>query len=156
MSSSGLDTEATGEIQKHVWRKAILNTCTMPLAAITGMNMQEVSNFAPTNQLVELLLHESIAVAAAFGFDYGPGFVDAVKDFNKRAGPHKPSMLVDLENGRRTENAFLIRRIAEYGEKKGVPAPVHRTLANLIDAFEMRNRDRAKPEARSQKPGARI
>lgn len=142
MSSSGLATEATGEIQKHVWRKAILNTCTMPLSAITGMNMQEVLDFAPTNRLVELLLNESIAVAAAFGFDYGPGFVDAVKDFNRRAGPHKPSMLVDLENGRRTENPFLIRRIAEYGEKKGVPAPVHRTLANLIDALEVRNIER--------------
>jgi 2-dehydropantoate 2-reductase len=139
MSGSGLATEATGEIQKHVWRKTILNTCTMPLSALTGMNMQEVLNFAPTNRLVELLLNESIAVAAAFGFDYGPGFIDAVKDFNKRAGPHKPSMLVDLENGRRTENPFLTRRIAEYGEQKGVPTPVHRTLANLIDALEMRN-----------------
>jgi len=101
-----------------------------------------VLSFAPTNRLVELLLNESIAVAAAFGFDYGPGFFDAAKDFNKRAGPHKPSMLVDLENGRRTENPFLIRRIAEYGEQKGVPAPVHRALANLIDALEMRNIER--------------
>jgi ketopantoate reductase len=48
---------------------------------------------------------------------------------------------VDLENGRRTENAFLIRRIAEYGEQKGVPAPMHRTMACLIDALEMRNRE---------------
>lgn len=142
MSDSGLATEATADIQKHVWRKAILNTCTMPLAAITGMNMQEVLDSAPTNQLVEILLNESIAVAAAFGFDYGPGFVAAVRDFNKRAGPHKPSMLVDLENGRRTENSVLIRRIAEYGEQKGVPAPVHRTLANLIDALEVRNTER--------------
>jgi 2-dehydropantoate 2-reductase len=142
ISSSGLATEATGEIQRHVWRKTILNTCTMPLSAVTGMNMQEVLNFAPTNRLVELLLNESIAVAAAFGFDYGPGFIDAVEDFNKRAGPHKPSMLVDLENGRRTENPFLVRRIAEYGEQKGVPVPVHRALANLIDALEMRNIER--------------
>jgi 2-dehydropantoate 2-reductase len=151
MSGSGLATEATEEIQKHVWRKAILNTCTMPLSALTGMNMQEVLNFPPTNQLVELLLNESIAVAAAFGFDYGPAFMDAIKDFNKRAGPHKPSMLVDLENGRRTENAFLIRRIAEYGEQKGVPAPVHRTLANLIDAFEMRNAERIRSRQAADK-----
>jgi 2-dehydropantoate 2-reductase len=143
VSASGLTMEATGEIQKFVWRKAILNTCTMAIAAVTGMNMQEMIEFPPTNELVDLLLDESIAVAAAHGFDYGPGFVDMVKDFNRRAGAHKPSMLTDLELGRRTENAFLIRRIAEYAEKKGVPAPYHRTMADLIDALEMRGLQRS-------------
>jgi ketopantoate reductase len=64
--------------------------------------------------------------------------VEKVRDFNQHAGPHRPSMRVDLENGRKTENQFLVRRIAEYGERKGVPVPLHRTMANLIDALEMR------------------
>ena len=115
----------------------------MSIAAVTGMNMQEMVNFGPTAQLIEMLLRESIAVAAAYGFDYGPGFIETVRDFNKRAGPHRPSMLVDLENGRKTENAFLIRRIAEYAEQKGISAPAHRTMANIIDALEMRNLERS-------------
>jgi len=143
VSASGLATEPTGEISRFVWRKSILNTCTMSIAAVTGMNMQEMVNFPPTAQLIEILLRESIAVAAAYGFDYGPEFFESVREFNKRAGPHRPSMLVDLENGRQTENAFLIRRIAEYAEQKGVPAPLHRTMANLIDALEMRNLGRS-------------
>jgi 2-dehydropantoate 2-reductase len=138
VSDAGLEMEATPEIRKHVWKKAILNSCTMAPAAVTGMDMQEVIDFPPTNQLVELMLHESIAAAAADGFDFGPGFFEMVTEFNKRAGPHRPSMLVDLEKKRKTENSFLIRRIAEYAEKKGVPAPVHRTLANIIDALEKR------------------
>jgi 2-dehydropantoate 2-reductase len=142
VSASGLATEATGDIQRFVWRKSILNTCTMSIAAVTGMNMQEMVNFPPTAQLIELLLLESVAVADAYGFDYGPGFIEAVRDFNQHAGPHRPSMLVDLENGRKTENAFLIRRIAEYAEQKGISAPLHRTMANLIDALEMRNLER--------------
>ena len=89
--------------------------------------------------LIELLLHESVAVAGAYGFDYGPGFIEMVRDFNRHAGPHRPSMLVDLENGRKTENEFLIRRVAEYGEQKEIPVPMHRAMANLIDALEMRN-----------------
>ncbi len=139
MSECGLTTEATEEIQRFVWRKTILNTCTMAVAAVTGLNMEEMMDFAPTAQLVDRLLKESIAVAAAYGFDYGPRFFDSVMEFNARAGPHRPSMMVDIEKGRRTENSVLIRRVAEYGEAKGVPAPVHRTLANLIDALEMRN-----------------
>lgn len=138
VSLAGLQMEATPEIGKHVWKKAILNTCTMAIAAVTGMNMKEIVDYPPTGELVEILLSESIATAKAYGFDYGPGFCEMVRDFNKRAGPHKPSMLTDLEKGRKTENGFLIRRIAEYAEKKGVPAPAHRTLANVIDALEAR------------------
>jgi 2-dehydropantoate 2-reductase len=138
ISASGLATEATGDIGRYVWRKTILNTCTMAIAAVTGMNIQEMVQFPPTAQLIELLLQESIAVAAAYGFDYGPEFVESVRDFNRHAGPHRPSMLVDLENRRKTENTFLVRRIAECAEKKGIPAPAHRTMANIIDALEMR------------------
>jgi 2-dehydropantoate 2-reductase len=138
LSESGLATEATEDIGRHAWKKAILNSCTMSIAAITGMNMQEMINFPPTAQLVYLLLDESIAVAAAYGYDYGPEFVEKVRYFNNHAGPHRPSMRVDIENGRKTENPFIIRRIAEYAERKGVPAPLHRTVANLIDALEVR------------------
>jgi 2-dehydropantoate 2-reductase len=138
VAASGLAMEATKDIGRYVWRKAILNSCTMSIAAITGMNMQEMIEFPPTAQLVDLLLDESVAIAAAYGFDYGPGFIESVREFNKKAGPHKPSMLVDIENGRRTENPFLIRRIAERAEEKGILAPFHRTVANLIDALEKR------------------
>lgn len=138
LTDSGITTEVAADIRRYAWRKTILNTCTMAIAAVTGMNMQELAQFPPTAQLADQLLDESIAVAAAHGFDYGPGFADTVRSFNRRAGPHRPSMSVDLEKGRRTENAFLVRRIAEYGEMKGVPVPLHRTLANLIDALELK------------------
>jgi 2-dehydropantoate 2-reductase len=141
-TAAGLAMETTGEIRKYTWRKTLLNTCTMAIAAVTGMNMQEMMKYPSSAQLVGLLLKEAIAVAAAHGFDYGPDFFDRVMEFNERAGPHKPSMLVDLENGRRTENAFLVRAIAEYGKQKGVSAPMHRTMANLIDALELRNREK--------------
>ena len=51
-------------------------------------------------------------------------------------------MLVDIEKGRVTENPFLMRRIAEYAEEKGIPAPTQRTMASLIEALDMRNRTR--------------
>jgi 2-dehydropantoate 2-reductase len=138
VSDAGLIMEPTPEIQKHVWKKTILNTCTMSIAAVTGLNMQEQHEFTPTRLLIEDLLRESISVAAAYGYDYGPDFFEQVMEFNRKAGPHRPSMLVDLENGRKTENEFLIRRVAEYAERKGIAAPAHRTMAILIDALEMR------------------
>ncbi len=138
VTAAGLKMEPTAEIQKHVWRKTILNTCTMSIAAVTGLNMQEQHEFAPTRALIEDLLRESIRTAAAYGYDYGPDFFNTVMQFNEKAGPHRPSMLVDLEKGRKTENEFIVRRVAEYAERKGIPAPAHRTMAICIDALEMR------------------
>lgn len=142
MSDCGLATETTGEVKKAVWRKAILNCGTMPIAALTGMSIKELMDFSPTRKLVELLLRESIAVAASLGFDYGPDFFEFATDLYVRAGAHRPSMLVDIEKGRVTENRFLMRRIAEYAEEKGIPAPTQRTMASLIEALDMRNRTR--------------
>ncbi len=142
LTDCGLATEATGDVKKAVWRKAILNCGTMPIAALTGMTLREIMAFEPTHRIVEHLLKESIAVAASLGFDYGPDFYDFAIDLFERAGAHKPSMRVDIEMGRVTENAFLMRRIAEYAEEKGVPAHTQRMMANLVDAIDLRNRNR--------------
>ncbi len=142
LTDCGLATKVTGEVKKAVWRKAILNCGTMPIAALTGMTIKEIMAFPPTRRIVGHLLKESIAVAASLGFDYGPDFFDFAIDLFERAGAHKPSMLVDIEKGRVTENPFLMRRIAEYAEENGVPAPTQRLMANLIDAIDMRNRTR--------------
>jgi 2-dehydropantoate 2-reductase len=139
VTGSGMETVATGDIGRYAWRKTIFNTCIMAVAAVTGLNIQEMVAFPPTEQLADQLLDESIAVAAANGYDFGPGFAEMIREFHKRVGPHKPSMLADIENGRRTENAFIVRRIAEYADKKGVAAPLHRTLATIIDGLELRN-----------------
>jgi 2-dehydropantoate 2-reductase len=140
LSGSGVPTEATDDIGRYAWRKTIFNTCTMAIAAVTGLNMQEMLEFPPTARLADDLLDESIMVAAACGFDFGPDLASTVKEFNLKAGPHRPSMLVDIENGRRTENEYLVRRIADYADRKGVAAPMHRALAAVIDALEMRGR----------------
>jgi 2-dehydropantoate 2-reductase len=139
VTDSGMETVVTGDIGRYAWRKTIFNTCIMAVAAVTGLNIQEMVEYPPTERMADQLLDESIAVAAANGYDFGPGFADTVREFHKRVGPHKPSMLVDIENGRRTENAFIVRRIAEYADKKGIAAPLHRTFATIIDALELRN-----------------
>lgn len=154
VTASGLETEATGEIKKLVWKKAVLNTCTMSIAAVTGMSIREMIDFAPTARLVDDLLAESLAVAAAHGYDFGPEFAEGVKSFNRRAGSHRPSMLADIENGRRTENAFLMRRIAEEADRKGIPAPLHRTMAALIDALETQARKPRRFDREPVDPGA--
>jgi len=52
------------------------------------------------------------------------------------SGAHKPSMLVDVENKRRTEVDFLSGAIVDYGERFGVRTPVNGVLTGLLKGLE--------------------
>jgi len=43
LTVAGLKMEVASDISEHVWKKAILNSCTMAIAAVTGMNIRKLS-----------------------------------------------------------------------------------------------------------------
>jgi 2-dehydropantoate 2-reductase len=83
------------------------------------------------------VLKESIAVAAADGYTFGDDFLDVCMRYLGGAGPHKPSMLVDIENGERTEIGYINGRIAALGRDYGVPVPVNEIFTTLVKAREL-------------------
>lgn len=132
MTEAGLTTEPTGNVAFHVWEKAIRNAALMPVSALTGQNMAQVMGSERSLHLVERLLREEIDIARAVGIEFDQAFYDSTLEYYRRAGTHVPSMRADVVDGRQTEIAFLNHKIAEYGEKHGVPCPYNRALANLV------------------------
>jgi 2-dehydropantoate 2-reductase len=51
-------------------------------------------------------------------------------------GKHKASMLQDVEAGRRTEVDFMNGAIVHWGEKLGVPTPLHKAVWQLVKGLE--------------------
>jgi 2-dehydropantoate 2-reductase len=139
MTSVGLETEPTAEIKRLTWRKTILNAALSPVCAVLAQTMSSVMEFPPARELVEALLWESISVARAAGFDYGEGFFDDCVKYLATAGPHKPSMLVDIENGMPTEIDFINGKIASVGQELQVPVPLNTTMTALVKAREREN-----------------
>ena len=133
-----LDTRAEPDIKRYVWEKTILNAGLSPVSAVTGLTMREVMDSSETYRIVESLLHECISVAAHLGYDFGPGFFNFCMAYLEKGGPHKPSMLVDIENGRETEIDFVNGRIAYYGSLYNVPTPVNDMFTRLVKSFENR------------------
>lgn len=140
MSSAALDTEFTTNIKKHVWEKTILNSALSPVCALTKMTMKEAMDFEETYTLVEEILREGIEVAKTAGYDYGPDFLEHCISYLKKAGLHKPSMLIDIEAKRTTEIDFLNNRIAFYGLRYNILTPYNSTITYLIKALELQNR----------------
>lgn len=143
LSGVYMDTRAEPDIKRYVWEKTILNAALSPVSAVTGMTMREVMDSSETYRIVEALLQECIKVAALSGYDFGPGFFNFCMAYLDKGGPHKPSMLIDVENGRETEIDFINGRIAYYGSLNNIPTPVNDMFTRLVKAFESR---RIRPE----------
>ena len=136
LSKSGLKTERTDHIVGMVWRKSIMNACMNPVCAVTGLTMAEVIRDPILFQIVDNLVKEGIQVARAneisLGWDYYPYAIN----YMKNAGDHKPSMLVDIENGRRTEVDFINGKFVEYGRRAGIETPYNLMIQALVKGLE--------------------
>ncbi|MBL7033786.1 MAG: 2-dehydropantoate 2-reductase [Candidatus Delongbacteria bacterium] len=136
LNSVNLGTEIPEDIQDLVWEKAILNSALSGICAITRRTMKEVMDYRGTRELVEALIDESVQVAAAEGFEFGKKFRRFSIGYLKKAGHHRPSMLIDLDNGLKTEIDSLNGKIMEYGRKHYSPTPLNQAVTAMVHLLE--------------------
>jgi 2-dehydropantoate 2-reductase len=132
----GLDTRHTDQIHDMVWRKSVLNACMNPICAVTGKTMIEIIIDPILFNLVDHLIKEGVAVARANEFSLGSNFYPYCINYIKNAGNHKPSMLQDIEAGRRTEVDYINGKIVEYGVQAGMATPYNTMIRGLVKALE--------------------
>ena len=136
LTNCGLPTSHTANINSMVWRKTLLNACMNPVCAVTGLTMAQAMNDPIVFQIIESLLKEGIGVARANEIEIGWNFYPQGIEYMRKAGDHKPSMLMDIENKRRTEIEFMNGKIVEYGRQAGIETPYSKTLRALVKALE--------------------
>jgi 2-dehydropantoate 2-reductase len=119
-----------------VWRKGILNACMNPVCAVTGVTMAKAMSDPIIFQTVDALIKECVKVARANEISLGWDFYPHAVAYMSNAGDHKPSMLMDIENKRRTEIDFINGKFVEYGRQAGIETPYNSTLRNLVKGLE--------------------
>lgn len=136
LTKCGLPTSHTDKITSMVWRKAILNSCMNPVCAVTGLTMAQAMGDPIVFQIVDALVKECVKVARAnevsLGWDFYPGAIE----YMRKAGDHKPSMLMDIENKRRTEIDYMNGKFIEYGAQAGIETPYNIMIRSLVKAIE--------------------
>ena len=136
LSTTGLLTRHTDSIVSMVWRKGILNACMNPVCAVTGLTMAQALGDPIVFQIVDALIKECVKVARAneinLGWDFYPGAIE----YMRKAGDHKPSMLMDIENKRRTEIDYMNGKFIEYGAQAGIETPYNIMIRSLVKAIE--------------------
>jgi len=136
LTAAGLPTRRAEKIVDRVWQKTILNAALNPVCAVTGKTMSQVLHDPFLFAMVENLVKEGVRVARANEINLGWDYYRYAMKYLDSAGDHKPSMLVDIENRRRTEVDYINGRIVEFAERAGIEAPYNSMIRALVKAVE--------------------
>ncbi|HTO83361.1 MAG TPA: ketopantoate reductase family protein [Methylomirabilota bacterium] len=147
LTAAGFPTETSDNAMGHVWSKFVLNCAINPVTALTGLRAGELMRHPPTAHLLECLLDEILAVAAAKGIrlpdpDLRRHVLDhAFERYNR------PSMLQHVESGRRTEIEALNGAVVREAKALGVPVPRNETIWAAVSGIDVRHaRERVSPD----------
>lgn len=132
-SQAGLPCEADPQVQVAIWEKVAFNAALNSVCAVTRQTVGAVGASEQGRQLLNSILDETVAVAQAAGIAVDRQRVGASVDYALRNHQqHKPSMLQDLEAGRKTEIDFINGAVVAHGKRLGVATPVLQALYNLV------------------------
>ena len=120
---AGFSSKLVADPQLLLWKKFVRLTPLSGIAALTRKPLGYICDNEHLLHTLKQLVYETVSVGRAQGVELGDSIVD---DIIKRVGnvPHfKPSMLLDLEKGRRLEAQWLSGRVVELGKELGVATP---------------------------------
>jgi 2-dehydropantoate 2-reductase len=126
LAGAGMETRASAEMPLELWRKFVFITTMASCCGLARTSIGPVRE-APLGQvLLERATAESVGVGRAMGIGFAPDEVSRVLEQVRSMAPAmKPSFLLDLELGGRTELDVLSGAVARLGRQVGVPTPVH-------------------------------
>lgn len=126
LAATGAEVALTPRIDVALWEKFLFIASIGGICCLARQPMGPVLATAETRQLYTQALLEIEALAHARGVDLPDGAVDNALQLTAGFAPGtKPSMLADLEAGRRLELEAMSGTVVRYGRETGVPTPVH-------------------------------
>lgn len=133
LAESGIDVELSPEIDRVLWEKFVPLSVMSGLASVVRAPIGVLLEDPETRALVDAAIDEAVALAHAMKV---PLAADAADMFKSRLSgapaATKPSMLVDLEAGRRLELPWFSATVARLGSEYGVPTPTHAFVAAAL------------------------
>ncbi len=135
--AAGFTVQTYDDVDRIVWEKLICNVAFSGPCTILGCTIGEVIADPDAWTVASRCAQEAFEVAGASNVSLG--FDDAgshVRDFGSRIPGARPSMLLDLIAGRRSEIDFINGAIPRAGRECGVATPFNEAVTALVKARE--------------------
>jgi 2-dehydropantoate 2-reductase len=139
LTAANWSTVAVDDIHRWVWRKLAVNAAINPLTALGGVQNGAIASDPALRLAATTLASEVVAVAQAHKVTIDRNEVLAAVDEVARAtGENRSSMLVDLEQGERTEIDAINGAVISEANRVGIKVPANQLVTALIRAREGR------------------
>jgi 2-dehydropantoate 2-reductase len=134
---AGFRVKCFDDIDQLVWEKLICNCAYSGPCAVTERTIGEVMDDPDLAQVSRACAIEAFAVArkrgVALAFDDPVAYV---RDFGAKIPNARPSVLLDLMAGRKSEIDVINGAIPRVGKEVGIAAPVNEAITALVRAKE--------------------
>ncbi|MGB8339076.1 MAG: 2-dehydropantoate 2-reductase [Burkholderiales bacterium] len=131
--AGGINAELTENILREIWQKYVF------LAGLSGTTTTIRKPIGPirenpqTRALLLDVMREVVAVGRAQGVDLAEDYAEVrLKLADDVAYDMTSSMHHDLERGNPLEVRWLAGGVVELGQRKGVPTPLNRAIADIL------------------------
>lgn len=135
LTRAGIEAHAADDMAALLWSKFVLLAANSGVAAVTRQSTHAVQNDPVIADTWRAAVDEVVRVGHALGVALPDDIVRRCLDWIESNPPIKPSLLVDLEGGRRLEVPWLSGAVHRLGQSAGVPTPIHSTIYAALRPF---------------------
>ena len=129
--AAGFKAPVIEDIRAEIWLKLWGNASFNPISALTHATLEGICRYPETRQLAHDIMAEMQEVAGKLGVTFRVGIEKRIAGAEK-VGPHKTSMLQDVEAGREIELEALVGSVLELGRLTRTPTPHLDTVYALM------------------------
>jgi 2-dehydropantoate 2-reductase len=131
LKNAGFKAPVVSDVRAELWTKLWGNLSFNPVSALTHATLEDLCRYPLTRALVADMMREAQAVGEALGIRFRIPIEKRIAG-GEAVGPHKTSMLQDIEAGRPVEADALIGSVIELGRIVNVPTPHLDTAYALV------------------------
>jgi 2-dehydropantoate 2-reductase len=122
LQKAGFKAPVALDIRGEIWTKLWGNLSFNPISALTHATLEDICRNPLTRETAARMMREAQAVGEALGIRFRIPLEKRIAGA-EAVGPHKTSMLQDIETGRGIEADALIGSVIELGRIANVPTP---------------------------------
>jgi 2-dehydropantoate 2-reductase len=131
LTRAGFKAPVVNDLRTEIWTKLWGNTSFNPISALTHATLEDICRHGLTRSLVAEMMRETQAVAEHFGIRFRIS-IDKRIAGAEAVGPHKTSMLQDIEGGRAIEADALVGSVLELARLAEISTPHLDTVYALV------------------------
>lgn len=129
LTDAGFRSRILDNIRSELWLKAWGTLSFNPISALTHATLKDICQFPETRKLAATMMEEAQDIANKLGIEFRHTIERRINGAES-VGPHKTSMLQDIESGLDLEIEALVGSILEIGILTKTPAPtIHAVYA---------------------------